>query len=99
MPALKDDAKAGEGNPCMRSGAPLHCDYCGLPARHRREVPVDLHRGWKSWLLVQGHARHGLVMSRVELVCEHHVKDWKYGPQKPTEAAPCHASSRSNQRR
>jgi hypothetical protein len=82
---------AGCANPCTSEGEAILCDWegfgarCGATARHRRELPARAlphnrqRQEGQVWLMTTAGPRHPVSSALVELVCEHHVKDWPYG--------------------
>jgi hypothetical protein len=81
---VMQEKRAGFGNPCDADGNAVACEHCSLPARHRRALPVKAHRvaapGSCVWLMTLHGPDFPMPLASTEVVCEHHIKDWSYGP-------------------
>lgn len=79
---MPDLGRAGTGNPCDILGNAVACERCALPSRHRRPLPL---RVWRDipgdvYLMTLHGPDFPMPLRATEVLCEHHVKDWCYGP-------------------
>jgi hypothetical protein len=74
----------GTGNPCDLFGEALQCEKCVLPARFIREVPVARtgpdYAGLVFLMTIRGVPGLPVPSATHEVLCEHHIHDWQYGP-------------------
>jgi hypothetical protein len=79
---VSERAAAATSNPCDAAGKAIPCEQCALPARHRRTLPAKAHRDLPGyvWLMTLHGPDFPMPWASTEVRCEHHIKDWQYGP-------------------